>query len=156
YPKAVAPEMEFSFGTMGVLEQRHHTFVIENKGEAPLVLKTGTPTCKCTVGKLASDTIPVGEKADIELTWKAAALAASCPQSVPILTNDPENREFRLSVVGDVVDVLTLEPGGTWSLGDITEDKPVTVHGTIFSKTLDKFEIKSIESDSKLVTAETT
>src|SRR5579872_2905137 len=49
YPKAVIEETEFEFGRMEVGEERSHAFIIRNEGEAPLLLKKGKTTCKCTM-----------------------------------------------------------------------------------------------------------
>src|SRR5262245_58357078 len=49
-PRAEVDSANYDFGTMQQGRQKSHTFVFKNRGAAPLTLKVGKPTCKCTVG----------------------------------------------------------------------------------------------------------
>lgn len=154
HPKAVVDETSVEFGSMGVNEIRKHKFVVTNKGEAPLRLKVGTPTCKCTVGKLEKDTVPPGEKVEIELTWQPKEVQMDFHQRAPIYTNDPENQEIRLAIQGNVVPLVNIEPSGEWEIGILTDDRPVALSGTILSHIREKFQVESVESSNPLLTAE--
>src|SRR4051812_32552624 len=48
-PRAVAEEAKYNFGTMQRGTSKSHDFVIKNVGEAPLKLRAGTTSCKCTL-----------------------------------------------------------------------------------------------------------
>src|SRR6516165_5276511 len=65
YPKAVISETDFEFGPMEVGEERVHDFTIRNEGQAPLIIKQGPTTCQCTVSKLETGELGVGQSAKI-------------------------------------------------------------------------------------------
>src|SRR5262245_29821751 len=48
-PRVVVDNADFNFGTMQQGRRKSHTFEFKNVGAAPLTLKVGQPTCKCTV-----------------------------------------------------------------------------------------------------------
>src|SRR3990172_3316400 len=63
WPKVVLDSSEFDFGTMDVQQEHEHAFVVRNEGTAPLKLKVGDSTCKCTIGRLLRDEILPGKSA---------------------------------------------------------------------------------------------
>lgn len=141
HPKAVVDEMVHEFGAMAVGERRSHTFVVKNEGEAPLILKKGPTTCKCTLSKLALDEIPPGESAEITLEWEAIDPTERYSHGGAIGTNDPENPEIRLKVEGSVQEIVTLTPAFSWNIGSLPDGKPAEITGTIQSVILDDFAI---------------
>src|SRR5438045_6779062 len=59
----------FNFGMMQLGQTRSHTFVLRNIGDAPLELKAGHPSCKCTVSEFSTDPVPPGETREVLITW---------------------------------------------------------------------------------------
>jgi hypothetical protein len=153
YPKVVVDESQYEFDVMAVGEERKHTFVVRNVGEAPLKLKKGVNTCKCTLSELARDEVPPGETAQIELSWKPVASDEDFRQAAFIWTNDPEKKQIELVVQGRAAQALVITPD-RWDLGTIAEGMPSEVTGTIHSVIYDDFEISTIETSSEYVTAE--
>lgn len=101
----------FDFGTMQVRDTQQRTFVLRNKGNAPLELSAGEPSCKCTTVSLDStDPIPVGESREVLLTWKPMAAEDRFHKRVPIYTNDPEHREIILHITGRVAEPFRMTP----------------------------------------------
>ena len=151
YPKAVVPETEYHFEPMAVGASQSHKFMIKNEGEAPLRLKKGETTCKCTLSDLAQESIPVGEQAEVELTWTPKSAGDEFRQEASIHTNDPHNKLIRLTVIGPVHQLLTIRPESGWNMQSMARDETETLTGEISSIILDKFEIKSIEASSEHV-----
>ena len=152
YPKVVVDEEEHDFGIMAVDEERRYKFVVRNEGEAPLKLKKGESTCKCTLSELAQQEIPPGGSAEIELAWTPKSSDAEFRQTAFVWTNDPEQKQIKLSVHGRVVQLVELRPG-IWELGTISEGIPSSVSGTIHSSAVEDLELTSIETSSPLITA---
>jgi hypothetical protein len=155
YPQAVVDEEEYDFSIMAVDEQRKHTFVVRNEGEAPLKLKKGTSTCKCTLSELARQEIAPGDSAEIELAWTPKASDEEFRQTAYVWTNDPEHKQLELSVHGRVAQLVELRPG-QWELGTISEGIASSVSGTIHSAVVDDLELTAIETSSPLIAAEYT
>ena len=70
HPILVCEGKLFEFGMMELGTERTHVFKIRNEGEADLVMKTGTPTCKCTEFELSKPVLKPGEVCEVLLTWK--------------------------------------------------------------------------------------
>lgn len=154
YPKVVIEEADYNFGTMAVGTEGHHTYVVRNEGEAPLMLKLERTTCKCTLSNLTKEAVAPGKSTEVGLTWKLVAPAEEFRQSAVITTNDPEHPTIELTVNGKARPVLLAGPPDTWSLGVIAEREPTTVSGLLYSSIVDQFQIVEITSSNKLLSAE--
>ena len=99
---AYMPTNTHDFGIMDPHGTASHQFEIHNKGSAPLALKMGTTTCKCTAGKLGSSLLQPGEQTTIELTWNTGYKVDEYEQSAFLLTNDPTVPEIEIKVKGEI------------------------------------------------------
>ena len=121
-PLVEIDETEFHFGTMERGVTRAHTFVIRNRGTAPLRLSVGQTTCKCTIGQISQEAVPPGNAADVRLEWSATTGDGPFRQTATIITNDPARPRVELVVVGDVTASTRVTPAefhfGKVSLGD--------------------------------------
>ncbi len=151
WPKAVVPETEYEFKAMAIGTEESHKFIIKNEGKAPLRLKKGETTCKCTLSDLAKDSIPIGGEAEVELTWTPKAAGPEFLQEASIHTNDPDNKLIKLTVKGPVHELLMIRPEGGWNVQSLGRKDTQTLTGGIASSILDKFEIQSIEASSEHV-----
>ena len=109
-PRAQVDQAEFNFGTMQEGRRRSHTFTFKNVGAAPLTLRVGKPTCKCTVGQVTDRPIPPGESGTVTLEWTALTGSGPFRQSAPVYTNDPLNSTIELVIHGDVTEAEGIEP----------------------------------------------
>ena len=69
WPKAVTQETNYDFNRMRLGSKKDYEFTIKNEGDAPLKLKTGDPTCKCTKFKLSATEIAPGESETLLIEW---------------------------------------------------------------------------------------
>ena len=159
WPKAFVMGPVFKFGAMRVGEHKSHDFVIKNEGEADLILKTGTTTCKCTrfgfgaVEETAKKDAVVkpGESITLTMNWNGGKVAdRGFRHGGDLFTNDPKNTTLKLAVEGAVEMPYDVQPG-VWAVGDIYETQAATLRATIGSKLLSKLEIESLKSPSGLV-----
>jgi hypothetical protein len=156
WPDAHAEELSFTFGRMQVGTRKSHTFVISNNGEADLILKAGTTTCKCTQFGFDPDpdlekksvVVKPGESVDLYMTWKAGDNPdRGFRHGGDVHTNDPENPLLKFVVEGSIDMPLVLLPS-FWSVGDMYQDQPGKFRGAVASRVFEEFAIKSITSPS--------
>jgi hypothetical protein len=109
-PKAVIHGTEYKFGTMGSSEERTHEFVFGNTGAAPLLLKVGSTSCRCTKSELEKTEVPPGGTSKFTLRWKAREMTGPFRQSAMVYTNDPTRPEVTLVVSGEITVPVRAEP----------------------------------------------
>ena len=110
FPRIEVDQLEYDFGKMQRGTEQSHRFKISNEGDAPLRLETGKPSCKCTVSKLDTNVLKPGETVELQVTWKAQADEGPFRQRVPVTTNDPNQSQFELTVVGEITRPTGLVP----------------------------------------------
>jgi hypothetical protein len=131
------------FGRMAVGETGRHTFRVRNAGTAPLLLKQGRTSCKCTLSRLTADAVPPGGSAEVELEWKPEKPEAEFSKYATFGTNDPQRRRFTLSIEGAVESLFELAPDSVWHVGEVLPKETARVEGTIQSRLLETFSVLS-------------
>lgn len=157
YPKAVVEKPRYNFGSMAVGQTLSHHFILKNEGEAPLEVKKGATTCKCTLSEMKENLVAPGESVKIELTWTPKSPQEHFGQTATIWTNDPENQELKLQIEGTANNLIafTGDHAGSphWSLPTMSTTDPVSFSGKIHTKYLDDFKILDIESSKPGLTS---
>ncbi|WP_442484228.1 DUF1573 domain-containing protein [Aeoliella sp. SH292] len=110
FPKFEIDSREYNFGTMQRGTERKHSFVVSNRGTAPLSVAVVSTTCKCTAGEMKNNPIPPGESTELTLTWQAKTVPGTFRQTATLETSDPRARRVELTVEGQVTDVSAMEP----------------------------------------------
>lgn len=109
-PRVEVDQPHFDFGTMERGMTKSHEFLIRNVGSAPLRLKVGQTSCKCTLGKVTGDAIPPGGSTQVELEWSAKSDSGPFRQTATVQTNDPIQSQVELTVEGQIVDATGVMP----------------------------------------------
>ena len=115
-PGANEPRVEvvdgpiFNFGSMQRGTSKAHEFILRNVGTAPLTVRVGNTSCKCTVGNVSNAPIPPGESVPVKLDWSAVTNPGEFRQTASIFTNDPLNSKIDLLVEGNVTDATGVYP----------------------------------------------
>ena len=135
-----------NFGEMSVGETGEHTYVLKNTGEAPLELKGGKSTCKCTLSDLKIETLQPGESTEITLEYTPKGEGKEWRQQAVVHTNVPGQESVLLEVEGAVLRETYVFPEGYWQVGPVAEDEPVKVGGHIFSSRRDDLTVVEIAS----------
>ncbi len=120
----VEGETTFDFGTMEHDEKRSHTFVLFNRGNAPLLISKVSTSCKCTAGDLTNRTIPPNGRTELELNWSPNVVGSNFRQTATVRSNAANKPEFVLAVTGDVVQSIRSSP----STVDFTGSSPELDH----------------------------
>lgn len=110
FPRASVDTAVYNFGTMQRGTSKSHEFLIRNVGHAPLTVRVGSTTCKCTVGNVDDKPVPPGESVHVKLEWKALVAPGPFRQMATILTNDPLESRLELSVEGEVSEASGISP----------------------------------------------
>jgi hypothetical protein len=100
----------FAFGTGQRNSAMEHTFVLRNDGNAPLSLRAGATSCKCTLSELAANELAPGQSGDVKLEWTLKSETTKFFQTAEIMTNDSSRPVVVLSVSGSVVDLVRVDP----------------------------------------------
>lgn len=145
-PKAVFEETEHDFGMMKHLTKGSHKFIVRNDGKAPLILKAGPTTCQCTIGKLGSNIVPVGESSEVELEWTIKNPMSWFEHTAEIWTNDADNTPVKLKISGFVARDLIVKPEGVWGLGGFSQLDEAKFEGWVLT---------NLHADMELLSATT-
>lgn len=109
-PKVQVDEPHYDFDSMQRGTSKSHEFVIRNVGEAPLKLRAGTTTCKCTLSEVDESALAPGESTKVKVTWSAKSDNGPFRQTANILTNDPLRSSVELTVDGKIMSASGVEP----------------------------------------------
>jgi hypothetical protein len=109
-PRMAVDEPHYDFGSMQRGTMKSHEFVIRNLGKAPLILRNGGTTCKCTLSKVPEAPIPPGGSTAVKLEWSAKSDSGPFRQTATILSNDPTQSQIELQVDGQILAVSGIDP----------------------------------------------
>lgn len=114
-PRGRAPRIEvvephYNFGKMERGHEKSHEFLIRNIGDAPLKIRVGQTSCKCTLSEINNDAIAPGESTHVKLAWSAKSDRGPFRQTATIHTNDPRQPDVELQIDGEIVDASGIEP----------------------------------------------
>jgi hypothetical protein len=146
-PKAVVEASEHDFGVCDPMETGSHTFLIRNQGDAPLAIKKGPTSCKCTLADLPTDVIPPGETGQVRVSWTANTKYLLFSQQAVVLTNDPEHQNLVFRIKGEVRAHLMAEPEDV-VFSSLSPGEVRTRRLTLFSQAWDEFEIRRIKASN--------
>ena len=161
---AVAEEAHYDFGTMQRGTSKSHDFVIKNTGEAPLKLRAGTTSCKCTLSEVSEAPIAPGESTHVKVQWAAKADNGPFRQTANIMTNDPLQSTLELLVEGKIMSASGVEPpdlmfdkipvgesktAETYVMAMLQDDLSVTDPVLSDPTTRDRFDVKIEPVDTK-------
>jgi hypothetical protein len=80
-------EKSFDFGQVKEGEKLEHTFVFENKGKTPLVIKQVLTTCGCTVTQWSKTPIPPNEKGEITVKFDTKGKIGEHIKPITVVSN---------------------------------------------------------------------
>lgn len=111
--------LSHDFGVMSQLSVGRRQWTLRNDGDADLVLRLLTSTCKCTIADLGKDpetgetktaTVKPGKEKIITLQWDTKEVTGKFEQSATIGTNDLERPELTFVAKGEVQPAILSMP----------------------------------------------
>ena len=146
-PKLIVDAASYYFGRMERKATGHHTFVLKNMGDHPLVLRKGKTTCKCTLSDMADCELLPGASKDVTLEWTAKTNDTIFRQEATIFTNDPRRRTVTLTIEGLIVDSLVVNPPEI-VFTNLTPDEESTAKTRAFTSLSDDLQIVGHKFDN--------
>jgi hypothetical protein len=142
---------DFDFGVMERNGTRSHRFEIRNAGNAPLSLKKGETTCKCTMNKLVDGVLQPGESVKVELEWIAKEVGPDLVfvQTADIKTNDPSRKVLRLTIRGDIITTVKVVPS-VLVMSSISASEGAEGQVAVYSYRTDNLDFVKTKVDPKL------
>ena len=143
-PRIYCEQPLFDFGSADSSTTIEHTFVIQNIGDTTLEISQVRPACGCTLANITEKTIPPGGRS--EITARLSLAGRNGPQSKPItiLSNDPQNPEYRVTMAGTVASAIMAAPDRLM-FGQIGQGQSVELMIDLTSAA-ERFTILGIES----------
>jgi Protein of unknown function (DUF1573) len=122
----------YNFGMLPAGADGDHVFVVKNAGSAPLELRLGATTCKCTLGKLTKDKLLPGELTEVTVSWSVKTNEDKFGQEAQLLTNDPNKPAIRLRIEGRVSRQFEAVPSAI-VIGTKSHDEVIQGEAVIYS-----------------------
>jgi len=109
-PKIRFDQPDHDFGQVEAGDEVEHTFVFHNAGDGPLSINKVLTSCGCTGALVTEEEIPPGGTGEIKATFHTKGFHGDVKKGLTVESNDPENRLVRLTIGGNVVSEVTVEP----------------------------------------------
>ncbi len=119
-------------------------FIIENKGDEPLLIPRVRSNCACAVADYTEEILP-GEKGSVTLEFDSKGSNGTVNYKIRGDSNDPNNEHFDLTIAGHVDPVLIIEPRSMTLTGNEGEN----IEAEIFITHDKRHPIKVISAESK-------
>lgn len=108
-PKIWFENPNHDFGVVKDKEELKVVFKFRNTGGQPLIIEKINTGCGCTVAALDKNEYAPGESGEIKITYNPKGHGKSS-RNIQVLSNDPEQRSFSLTIGADVVPVVVASP----------------------------------------------
>lgn len=109
-PQIAADRPVYDFGSVSQGTKVEHTFIIRNRGNAPLTIKGVRPSCGCTAVATSATLIAPGKAGEIKTSFNSANYAGAVTKTVSVESNDPKTPSTILTLRGSVVEEVQLAP----------------------------------------------
>ncbi len=100
--KLCARELTYDFG---VIDYKggdvHHTFLIENCGDEPLVIERVVTSCSCTKASISRKPLAVGERREMKVTYEVRKMPIGLfSKSILIFSTASDDDMTRFTITG--------------------------------------------------------
>jgi hypothetical protein len=110
-----APEISvdrpvYDFGSISQGKKEEHVFIIRNKGNTPLTIKSVRPSCGCTAITTSASVIAPGKSGEIKASFNSANYSGAVNKTVTVDSNDPKVPSSILNLRGTVIEDIQITP----------------------------------------------
>ena len=109
-PRIKFDRPDYDFGEVEAGDDIEHAFVFENAGDAPLAIHEVLTSCGCTGAPASEKEIPPGGAGEIKAVFHSRGFQGAVKKGLTVESNDPENRFVRLTIGGQVISEVSVEP----------------------------------------------
>ncbi len=129
-PSLFVEQTDIDVGTLVEGKSIRHTFLLKNKGNAPLIIDRVKTDCACT--KVAHDpVIQPGRNSYLRVMMNTSGQTGPWTRSIRILSNDPRSPETILTITANVLEAVRVTPNRVFFNGVTGHplDQVVTITG---------------------------
>ncbi len=131
HPRIYLETRSFDFGVLPSNQDSHHSFVLNNAGDGPLLLEKGSSSCQCTVAEIAKTVLFPGEETEVIVSYSGKH-DGPFSQRVSVKTSDPDEPEVTLHVFGEIRPWVSAEPE-QFALGRISSKESKSVELRVYA-----------------------
>ncbi len=150
-PKITFEEHVYNFGKIYIGENIKHGFKFKNAGRGELIINNVKSTCGCTGALVTKNKLLKNEEGEVEVRFNPGRYVGKVTKSVFVNSNDPENPSYKLTITGEIIEEVSINPKkinfGIIRKGD-TCTRPLEI------KVIPEFkiQIKKVESPNPYIT----
>lgn len=152
-PKIAFEKTLHKFGEIDKGKKAKTSFRFSNKGKGTLKIEDVTATCGCTTAKPEKTEYAPGEQGDIEVTFDSTRFFGFTTKKVMVITNDPKNKEYELTIEGTVVSEIVSKPEHIF-IADARRGEVSKREILVTTNRLEKLEIRNLEAKPEFLSAE--
>jgi hypothetical protein len=108
-PQLVLVDAVHDLGRIQRGERAAVEFTLENRGDAPLRIRSVQPACGCTVASF-DPTIAPGESGRVRASLDSSTLAGAIAKSITVISNDPASPRAVLTIKAEIVSFVAVSP----------------------------------------------
>lgn len=151
-PVIVCDQPAYEFGNADPAVPVQHTFLIANKGDAPLAIRRVQPSCGCTTAQISQTNINPGETATLPAQVNLQGRSGAQEKHIAIESNDPRTPTLMLTLKGNVRPDLQVEPESL-TVSPLRGDQPVTVAVVFTNHSAAPIKVTRVETTATNLTA---
>lgn len=109
-PSIFCARAEVDFGTVLQGRKVNHTYVLENRGDAPLNITGVVPNCNCTTADVTRQIIEPGTSAFVRAVFDSAEFDGPVGKTIFVSSDDPDRPTLGLDFKANVLRPYTTDP----------------------------------------------
>jgi len=109
-PQIAVDRPIYDFGSISQGAKVEHTFVIRNKGDAALTIKSVRPSCGCTAATTSASVIAPGKTGEIKASFNSANYYGAVNKTVTVDSTDAKAPSSILNLKGTVIENIQITP----------------------------------------------
>lgn len=109
-PAVVCAEPRYDFGEVPQGRLVEHTFVIENRGSAPLNIESVAVSCSCTTAPLTETIVQAGGTTEIKASFDSTRFEGPVEKTITVMSDDPLRPELEIEITGIVTRPFEVVP----------------------------------------------
>lgn len=150
-PKIFFEEQVYDFGKIYISESVTHKFIFKNLGKGELIISNVKSSCGCTAALVSKDILHKEEEGEVEVKFNSGHYVGKVTKSVMVNSNDPENSKYKLTITGEVIEEIRVNPKRI-NFGIIKKGEYCTKNIEIKTVPELKIDIKKVESPNLYIT----
>lgn len=109
-PKIVFEEQTYNFGKIYIGEIVEHGFKFKNQGPAELIVNNVKSSCGCTAALVSKSHLLKDETGEVQVKFNPGRYVGMVSKSVTVNSNDPESSAVKLTIAGEVIEEVSVNP----------------------------------------------